>query len=97
MKSFCPLASFICFFLCSNSTFLLWNHQESPTKELTEHILTSGTEDQSSGGQTQEKLNASDDSSDGNISEESEYFFTFTVKVSETSAGSHRFSVRRRL
>ncbi|RVE59276.1 hypothetical protein OJAV_G00186640 [Oryzias javanicus] len=56
-----------------NVTVYLFD-QESPTKELAEHILTSVTEDPSSGEQSQEKLNASDDSSDGNILEESASF-----------------------
>uniref|UniRef100_A0A3P9HLK9 non-specific serine/threonine protein kinase n=2 Tax=Oryzias latipes TaxID=8090 RepID=A0A3P9HLK9_ORYLA len=71
-----------------NVTVYLFD-QESPTKELTEHILTSGMEDQSSGGQTQEKLNASDDSSDGNISEESggfEWDDDFTLHPLPTSS-----------
>ncbi|KAF7659885.1 hypothetical protein LDENG_00291580 [Lucifuga dentata] len=45
--------------------------QESPTKELVEHNFLSGSEGQSSRSKTQERVNASDDSSDGNISEES--------------------------
>ncbi|XP_071763941.1 serine/threonine-protein kinase LMTK1 [Centroberyx gerrardi] len=45
--------------------------QESPTKELAEHGFPSGAEGQSSRSKPQEKVNASDDSSDGNISEES--------------------------
>ncbi|KAM3859909.1 serine/threonine-protein kinase LMTK1 [Diretmus argenteus] len=48
--------------------------QESPTKELADHGLPSGTEGQSLRSKAQEKLNASDDSSDGNISEESAGF-----------------------
>uniref|UniRef100_A0A7N9AMW3 non-specific serine/threonine protein kinase n=1 Tax=Mastacembelus armatus TaxID=205130 RepID=A0A7N9AMW3_9TELE len=44
--------------------------QESPTKELAEHGFASGAEDQSSRSKS-ERVNASDDSSDGNISEES--------------------------
>ncbi|CAN9508857.1 unnamed protein product [Ophioblennius macclurei] len=45
--------------------------QESPTKELTEHGFPLGTEGQSSISKSQERVSASDDSSDGNISEES--------------------------
>ncbi|XP_033467392.2 serine/threonine-protein kinase LMTK1 isoform X1 [Epinephelus lanceolatus] len=45
--------------------------QESPTKELAEHGFSLGAEGQSSRNKSQERLNASDDSSDGNISEES--------------------------
>ncbi|XP_076007838.1 serine/threonine-protein kinase LMTK1 [Genypterus blacodes] len=45
--------------------------QESPTKELSEQDFPSEAEGQSSLRKTQEKLNASDDSSDGNVSEES--------------------------
>ncbi|CAJ1081454.1 serine/threonine-protein kinase LMTK1 isoform X3 [Xyrichtys novacula] len=45
--------------------------QESPTKELTEHGFPSGTESQSSRSKSQDRVNASDDSSDGNVSEES--------------------------
>ncbi|KAI3365649.1 hypothetical protein L3Q82_010139 [Scortum barcoo] len=45
--------------------------QESPTKELAEHGLPSGAEGLSSRSKAQERVNASDDSSDGNISEES--------------------------
>lgn len=45
--------------------------QESPTKELAEHGLPSGAEGLSSRSKPQERVNASDDSSDGNISEES--------------------------
>ncbi|XP_041671158.1 serine/threonine-protein kinase LMTK1 isoform X2 [Cheilinus undulatus] len=43
--------------------------QESPTKELTEHGFPLGTESQTS--RSKSHVNASDDSSDGNISEES--------------------------
>uniref|UniRef100_A0A673BR22 Apoptosis-associated tyrosine kinase b n=1 Tax=Sphaeramia orbicularis TaxID=375764 RepID=A0A673BR22_9TELE len=45
--------------------------QESPTKELTEHGFPLGEEGQSSRSKSQERVNASDDSSDGNVSEES--------------------------
>ncbi|XP_075937700.1 serine/threonine-protein kinase LMTK1 [Anarhichas minor] len=45
--------------------------QESPTKELAEHGFPLGAEGQSSRSKSQERLNVSDDSSDGNISEES--------------------------
>ncbi|XP_018522123.1 serine/threonine-protein kinase LMTK1 isoform X2 [Lates calcarifer] len=45
--------------------------QESPTKELAEHGFPLGTEGQSSRNKPHERVNASDDSSDGNISEES--------------------------
>ncbi|KAM9425063.1 serine/threonine-protein kinase LMTK1 [Pholidichthys leucotaenia] len=45
--------------------------QESPTKELVEHSFTLGAEDQKSRSKSTEKVNASDDSSDGNVSEES--------------------------
>ncbi|XP_054455474.1 LOW QUALITY PROTEIN: serine/threonine-protein kinase LMTK1 [Anoplopoma fimbria] len=45
--------------------------QESPTKELVEHGFPLGAEGQSSRSKSQERLNASDDSSDGNVSEES--------------------------
>ncbi|XP_051795757.1 serine/threonine-protein kinase LMTK1 isoform X2 [Acanthochromis polyacanthus] len=45
--------------------------QESPTKELAEHGFPLGAKSQSSRSKSQEKINASDDSSDGNISEES--------------------------
>ncbi|XP_039644110.1 serine/threonine-protein kinase LMTK1 isoform X3 [Perca fluviatilis] len=45
--------------------------QESPTKELAEHGFPLGAEGRSSWSKSQERLNASDDSSDGNISEES--------------------------
>ncbi|XP_041819252.1 serine/threonine-protein kinase LMTK1 [Chelmon rostratus] len=45
--------------------------QESPTKELAEHGFPLGAEGQSSRTKSQERVNASDDSSDGNISEES--------------------------
>ncbi|KAK5881706.1 hypothetical protein CesoFtcFv8_022473 [Champsocephalus esox] len=45
--------------------------QESPTKELAEHGFPLGSEGQSSRSKSHERLNASDDSSDGNISEES--------------------------
>lgn len=45
--------------------------QESPTKELTEHGFPLATEHQSSRSKSQERVNASDDSSDGNVSEES--------------------------
>uniref|UniRef100_A0A673BJ74 non-specific serine/threonine protein kinase n=1 Tax=Sphaeramia orbicularis TaxID=375764 RepID=A0A673BJ74_9TELE len=44
--------------------------QESPTKELTEHGFPLGEEGQSSRSKSQERVNASDDSSDGNVSEE---------------------------
>lgn len=45
--------------------------QESPTKELAEHGFSLGAEGQKSRSKSQERVNASDDSSDGNISEES--------------------------
>ncbi|XP_071317847.1 serine/threonine-protein kinase LMTK1 isoform X2 [Trachinotus anak] len=45
--------------------------QESPTKELTEHGFPLGGEGQSSRNKSHERVNASDDSSDGNLSEES--------------------------
>ncbi|XP_029934132.1 serine/threonine-protein kinase LMTK1 isoform X2 [Myripristis murdjan] len=45
--------------------------QESPTKELAEHGFPPGAEGQSSQSKPHERVNASDDSSDGNISEES--------------------------
>ncbi|KAM8837149.1 serine/threonine-protein kinase LMTK1 isoform 2-T3 [Spinachia spinachia] len=45
--------------------------QESPTKELAEHGSPLGVEGQSSRSRSQERLNAWDDSSDGNMSEES--------------------------
>ncbi|XP_044034680.1 serine/threonine-protein kinase LMTK1 isoform X2 [Siniperca chuatsi] len=45
--------------------------QESPTKELAEHGFLLGAEGPSSRSKSQERVNASDDSSDGNISEES--------------------------
>ncbi|XP_045924352.1 serine/threonine-protein kinase LMTK1 isoform X1 [Micropterus dolomieu] len=45
--------------------------QESPTKELAEHGFPLGAEGQSSQSKSQQRVNASDDSSDGNISEES--------------------------
>ncbi|XP_056152896.1 serine/threonine-protein kinase LMTK1 isoform X2 [Lampris incognitus] len=48
--------------------------QESPTKELAERGLSPETEGQSLQGKPQERVNASDDSSDGNISEESAGF-----------------------
>ncbi|KAM8889859.1 serine/threonine-protein kinase LMTK1 [Synchiropus picturatus] len=45
--------------------------QESPTKELVEHKFLLGTEHESAQSKVQVKANTSDDSSDGNISEES--------------------------
>uniref|UniRef100_A0AAQ5ZY48 non-specific serine/threonine protein kinase n=1 Tax=Amphiprion ocellaris TaxID=80972 RepID=A0AAQ5ZY48_AMPOC len=45
--------------------------QESPTKELAEHGFPLGAEGQRSRSKSQERVSASDDSSDGNISEES--------------------------
>ncbi|XP_028332096.1 serine/threonine-protein kinase LMTK1 isoform X2 [Gouania willdenowi] len=45
--------------------------QESPTKELTEHGFLLGTESQTSRGKSPERISVSDESSDGNISEES--------------------------
>lgn len=45
--------------------------QESPTKELAEHGFSVGTEGQSSRNKPQDRATVSDDSSDGNISEES--------------------------
>ncbi|XP_034050444.1 serine/threonine-protein kinase LMTK1 [Thalassophryne amazonica] len=51
-------------------TVYLFN-QESPTKELAEHSFPLGAKGQSSQSKSQERVNASDDSSDGNISEES--------------------------
>ncbi|KAK2820132.1 hypothetical protein Q5P01_023091 [Channa striata] len=48
--------------------------QESPTKELAEHGLPLGGEGQSSPSKPHERVSASDDSSDGNISEESTGF-----------------------
>uniref|UniRef100_A0A3B5L0Q4 non-specific serine/threonine protein kinase n=1 Tax=Xiphophorus couchianus TaxID=32473 RepID=A0A3B5L0Q4_9TELE len=44
--------------------------QESPTKELVEHGFPLASEGSSSGRKSQERPNISDDSSDGNISEE---------------------------
>lgn len=48
--------------------------QESPTKELAEHGFPLGAEGQSSQSKPQERVTPSDDSSDGNISEESAGF-----------------------
>ncbi|KAM4715267.1 serine/threonine-protein kinase LMTK1 isoform 2-T2 [Anableps anableps] len=48
--------------------------QESPTKELVEHGFPLASEGSSSGRKSQERPNISDDSSDGNISEESAAF-----------------------
>ncbi|XP_038141290.1 serine/threonine-protein kinase LMTK1 isoform X1 [Cyprinodon tularosa] len=48
--------------------------QESPTKELVEHGFPLASEGSRSERKSQERLNASDDSSDGNISEESAGF-----------------------
>ncbi|XP_030610406.1 serine/threonine-protein kinase LMTK1 isoform X3 [Archocentrus centrarchus] len=48
--------------------------QESPTKELAEHGFPLGAEGQTSQSKPQERVNPSDDSSDGNISEESAGF-----------------------
>ncbi|XP_028990239.1 serine/threonine-protein kinase LMTK1 isoform X2 [Betta splendens] len=45
--------------------------QESPTKELTEHGFPSEPERQHSLSKAQERVSASEDSSDGNVSEES--------------------------
>ncbi|XP_023262626.1 serine/threonine-protein kinase LMTK1-like [Seriola lalandi dorsalis] len=45
--------------------------QESPTKELAEHGFPLGAEGQNSQSKSHERVNGSDDSSDGNISEES--------------------------
>uniref|UniRef100_A0A3P8UJH3 Apoptosis-associated tyrosine kinase b n=1 Tax=Cynoglossus semilaevis TaxID=244447 RepID=A0A3P8UJH3_CYNSE len=45
--------------------------QESPTQELTENCFLLETEGQRSENSSKEKLNTSDDSSDGNVSEES--------------------------
>ncbi|KAG7235093.1 hypothetical protein INR49_003226 [Caranx melampygus] len=69
--------------------------QESPTKELTEHGFSLGAEGQSSRSKSHDRVNASDDSSDGNISEESPghqtavQFSRFTVSPSNVS----RFSI----
>uniref|UniRef100_A0A3Q2TB56 non-specific serine/threonine protein kinase n=2 Tax=Fundulus heteroclitus TaxID=8078 RepID=A0A3Q2TB56_FUNHE len=48
--------------------------QESPTKELVEHGFPLASEGSSSGRKSQERPNVSDDSSDGNVSEESAGF-----------------------
>uniref|UniRef100_A0A087X628 non-specific serine/threonine protein kinase n=1 Tax=Poecilia formosa TaxID=48698 RepID=A0A087X628_POEFO len=48
--------------------------QESPTKELVEHGFPLASEGSSSGRKSQQRLNISDDSSDGNVSEESAGF-----------------------
>ncbi|KAF7203691.1 serine/threonine-protein kinase LMTK1 isoform X1 [Nothobranchius furzeri] len=48
--------------------------QESPTQELVEHGFSLASESRSSLRKSQERLNISDDSSDGNISEESAGF-----------------------
>ncbi|XP_008435851.1 serine/threonine-protein kinase LMTK1 isoform X2 [Poecilia reticulata] len=48
--------------------------QESPTKELVEHGFPLASEGSSSGRKSQERPNISDDSSDGNVSEESAGF-----------------------
>ncbi|XP_059181098.1 serine/threonine-protein kinase LMTK1 [Centropristis striata] len=64
--------------------------QESPTKELVEHGFPLGGEGQSSWSKSQERLNASDDSSDGNISEESagyEWEDDFPLLPLPTSSG----------
>ncbi|XP_029383048.1 serine/threonine-protein kinase LMTK1 isoform X2 [Echeneis naucrates] len=53
-----------------NVTVYLFD-QESPTKELVEHGLPLGAEHQSSQNTPNDRVNTSDDSSDGNISEES--------------------------
>nr|XP_020460263.1 serine/threonine-protein kinase LMTK1-like isoform X2 [Monopterus albus] len=63
--------------------------QESPTKELAEHGFPLGTEGQSSHSKS-DKVNASDDSSDGNISEESagyEWEDDFSLLPLPTSSG----------
>lgn len=57
--------------------FLILPHQESPTKELVEHGFPLASEGSSSGRKSQERRNISDDSSDGNISEESECVYRF--------------------
>ncbi|XP_013879788.1 serine/threonine-protein kinase LMTK1 isoform X2 [Austrofundulus limnaeus] len=48
--------------------------QESPTKELVEHGFPLASEGRSSKRKSHDRLNASDDSSDGNVSEESTGF-----------------------
>ncbi|XP_037547607.1 serine/threonine-protein kinase LMTK1 [Nematolebias whitei] len=48
--------------------------QESPTKDLVEHGLPLASEGRSSRRKSVDRLNASDDSSDGNVSEESAGF-----------------------
>ncbi|XP_029311853.1 serine/threonine-protein kinase LMTK1 isoform X2 [Cottoperca gobio] len=68
--------------------------QESPTKELAEHDFPLGAEGQSSRSKSHERLNASDDSSDGNISEESagyeweDDFPLFPLPTSSVASGS---------
>lgn len=55
------------------------NQQESPTKDLVEHGLPLASEARSSRRKCVDRLNASDDSSDGNVSEESECRFFFSL------------------
>nr|XP_019961083.1 PREDICTED: serine/threonine-protein kinase LMTK1-like isoform X1 [Paralichthys olivaceus] len=65
--------------------------QESPTKELSEHSFPVGAEGQSSHSKSKERVNASDDSSDGNISEESagyEWEDDFPLLPLPTSSGA---------
>jgi len=59
--------------------------QESPTRELADHSFPLGGETSKSSAKCkvqnqQEKVNASDDSSDGNISEESKLLLFFTAQ-----------------
>ncbi|AWP18164.1 putative serine/threonine-protein kinase LMTK1-like [Scophthalmus maximus] len=65
--------------------------QESPTKELAEHDFPVGAEGPSSPNKSKERVNASDDSSDGNISEESagyEWEDDFPLLPLPTSSGA---------
>ncbi|MEQ2296925.1 hypothetical protein AMECASPLE_029487, partial [Ameca splendens] len=74
---------------------------ESPTKELVEHGVPLASEGSSSGRKSQERPNVSDDSSDGNISEESagfeweDDFPLLPLSMSSTAADSPPRSVTK--
>lgn len=70
-----------------SSSCKLNSHQESPTKELVEHGFSLAAEGERSQSKPPERISASDDSSDGNVSEESEWNFLFKCTVNKFKGG----------
>lgn len=84
--------SLTCAHVVSNKNFILSSskrnrHQESPTKELAENGFPLATEGHPSQSKSPERISASDDSSDGNISEESESKILFKHSVKKKVKG----------